>query len=152
MKVSASNRPCWPSNFFITGILPSSLILYALVSNKFVTSSWKFNSSTYLSSTSQSWLFQYQSSIPLLLNFPLVLHCGWPGSPLCISECHHDYCSCLHGCVINYFFYAFRICHFSLYAMHLLHKSFLCAYVCLVEMFYSWHHVILLAFYVITKM
>ena len=83
------------------------------------TSSSKFNRLTYLSATSQLNLgfLQYQSSIPLPLSFPLVLHCGWPESCFCVPGCHHDCCSCLHDHLIYYFLNVFRICHFSLYTM-----------------------------------
>ena len=52
MNISMSNRPSWPNQFFITGIFSLSFILYALVSNIFVITCWKFHSSTYISGAS----------------------------------------------------------------------------------------------------
>ena len=66
MDISMSNRPSQASLFFINSILPWSFISYALVSNIFITWSWKFHSSTYLSGMSQLNL-GFSSTNPLFL-------------------------------------------------------------------------------------
>ena len=98
VKVSTSNRPSEHSQFFITGVLSSSLISYALVSSIFITSSWKFNSFTYLSGTSQLNLgLSSTSSLFLCPIFMLVWCCGQPDSFISVSDHHHDCCGCLHS-------------------------------------------------------
>ena len=107
LKIAMKNRPYIPSQFFATGILSSSFISYALVSNIMITLSCGFiKSSKYLSGAYQLNLSFSSTSPPfyLALIFLLVWCCDWPGSCLSLSECHHDCCSCLHSHLLYYVF------------------------------------------------
>ena len=119
---------CWSSTSHITWNNLNSLILGNPTSSRPSSDTTKnlhvMTLSLCFNRTEKAGHLQYQPAILLPLIFLLVWHYGWLGSCFCISEVHHDHYSCLHSHLVNYFFYAFGIFHFSLYAINLLCNGF----------------------------
>ena len=65
------------------------------------------------------WFFKYWSVMPLSLWLPRVCHGGWSGSCICISQCHHNCCCHLDGCLVYCFHDIFWFCHVMLFLRYL---------------------------------
>ena len=120
IKVSMSNSPFQPSQFFTTCILSSSFILYPLVSNIFIIQFGNLTvHDTCLAHPSSILVFPAWDCHFCSLWFSHLFGILAAQGPVSVSV--NTTMTTVAACTattIYYFFYAFWICHFSSYAMH----------------------------------